>query len=89
MYVAASTPIATKNSKDNTTMNHCCDRMREAAENVCDEHPDRFDCPDCLVSRFLDGRYGLIIHDGGSSVVIIRFCPWCGTELPSPSAEEP
>src|SRR5687768_7240122 len=30
-------------------MRYCCDRMRDAAENVCEQHPERFDCPDCLV----------------------------------------
>jgi hypothetical protein len=62
---------------------HCCEEMRRQAEHVCDQHPDRFECPDCLVhysERFQE--YGLIVHDGGSSVVRIRFCPWCGAELP-------
>ena len=61
---------------------HCCDAMRRAIEFVCDQHSDRFDCPDCLIhfsSKF--GEYGLIVHDGGSSSVAIRFCPWCGSEL--------
>ncbi|MBE1589698.1 hypothetical protein H4W80_007956 [Nonomuraea angiospora] len=30
--------------------------------------------------RFVE--YGLLVHDGGSSSVIISFCPWCGTRLP-------
>jgi hypothetical protein len=57
--------------------------MRREVERQCDQHPDRFDCPDCLVAyspRFRE--YGLIIHDGGGSVMRIRFCPWCGTVLP-------
>jgi hypothetical protein len=32
-----------------------------------------------------DGKldeYGLIIHDGGKSVQVITFCPWCGTRFP-------
>lgn len=61
---------------------HCCEDMRRAVERACDLHPDKFDCPDGLVhysSR--SGKYGLIIHDGGSSVIAIRFCPWCGTRL--------
>lgn len=23
-----------------------------------------------------------MVHDGGSSVVAIAFCPWCGSKLP-------
>lgn len=26
-------------------------------------------------------EYGLIVHDGGTSYVAIRFCPWCGVRL--------
>ena len=27
-------------------------------------------------------EYGLIVHDGGTSVIAIKFCPWCGSKLP-------
>ncbi|WP_412762571.1 DUF6980 family protein [Priestia aryabhattai] len=26
-------------------------------------------------------EYGLIIHDGGSSIIGISFCLWCGKKL--------
>ena len=64
-------------------MPHCCSWMKEAVENVCAEHPNRFDCPDALIhysARF--DEYGIIVHDGGPSFVTIKFCPWCGTKLP-------
>jgi ribosomal protein S27AE len=62
---------------------HCCEDMRREVERACEQHPDRFDCPDCLVQYWSRLReYGLIIHDGGSSVMLIRFCPWCGSKLP-------
>ncbi|WEK45185.1 MAG: hypothetical protein P0Y56_09055 [Candidatus Andeanibacterium colombiense] len=48
----------------------------------CDQHADRSDCPDALIGR-VRGGYGIIVHDGGSSVVEIAFCPWCGGKLPS------
>jgi len=61
----------------------CCEDMRREVERVCDQHPDRHDCPDCLVAYSPKFReYGLIIHDGGSSCGVIRFCPWCGARLP-------
>jgi hypothetical protein len=31
----------------------------------------------------LFNEYGITVHDGGSSQVRIRSCPWCGTALPS------
>jgi hypothetical protein len=64
-------------------MKHCCEKLREEVERQCEEHPDRSDCPDCLIAyspRFRE--YGIIIHDGGLSVSRIEFCPWCGSRLP-------
>jgi hypothetical protein len=64
-------------------MSHCCESMRGAVESVCNLHTDRFDCPDALLNysaRF--DEYGIIIHDGGGSVMEIYFCPWCGSKLP-------
>ena len=63
---------------------HCCDMMKEQVEYTCEQHPDRFDCPDCLVHYSARRQgYGLIIHDGGRSMIQIQYCPWCGSELPS------
>jgi hypothetical protein len=62
---------------------HCCKRMADAVNYRCDQHPDPFDCPDHIVyfSHIREG-YGLIVHDGGSSVLEIAYCPWCGAKLP-------
>lgn len=68
---------------------HCCDEMRRQVAAVCDRHPGRHDCPDALVGyspRFRE--YGLLVHDGGSSLVRIRFCPWCGSRLPGSLRDE-
>jgi len=59
---------------------HCCDRMDHELNKQCHEHSIRADCPDALIN-IVRGGYGLIIHDGGSSVVGISFCPWCGSKL--------
>ena len=45
-------------------------------------HEDRYDCLDAFVA-VVRGGYGLIIHDGGHSVVEINFCPWCSTKFRS------
>ena len=57
--------------------------MSQVLEQECDQHSNRFDCPDSLVywSEQFD-EYGLIVHDGGSSYVTIHYCPWCGNCLP-------
>ena len=63
-------------------MMHCCERMSEELARKCDLHPDRFECPDALVDFSPDSKsYGLIVHDGGSSVISIQYCPWCGAHL--------
>jgi hypothetical protein len=61
---------------------HCCEQMRSQIAWRCADHADIFECPDALMKysdRF--DEYGLIVHDGGSSVIAIKFCPWCGSEL--------
>ena len=62
----------------------CCEWMTDQINWVCDQHDDRFDCPDALidyVAKF--DEYGIIVHDGGRSKVSLRFCPWCGQRLPA------
>jgi len=62
--------------------------MRSNVENTCKEHPDRNDCPDCLITYIPKWDvYGIIIHDGGSSFIKIKFCPWCGFKLPESKFE--
>src|SRR5580704_4308939 len=60
---------------------HCCDRMDYDLNQKCNVHASRSDCPDALIS-LVRGGYGLIVHNGGSSVIEIKFCPWCGSSLP-------
>ncbi|MFL9824458.1 DUF6980 family protein [Rhodoplanes sp. SY1] len=62
---------------------HCCEQMRHQLDFRCAEHADPFDCPDALIvyaEKF--DEYGLIVHDGGPSYVVIAYCPWCGARLP-------
>jgi hypothetical protein len=64
-------------------LRHCCEMMTLKVNQVCDQHPDPFDCPDAIVLfSAAKNRYGLIIHDGGTSSVTIEYCPWCGRKLP-------
>ncbi|MFO1251407.1 MAG: hypothetical protein U1E77_09810 [Inhella sp.] len=61
---------------------HCCDSMRAHIAPPCDQH-EPGDCSDALVvfeSQFRE--YGLRVQDGGTSIVQIDFCPWCGFKLP-------
>ena len=61
----------------------CCDTIRVQLTLECEHHPDPFDCPEVLVvynAKF--DEYGMPIRDGGSSVMKMRFCPWCGVQMP-------
>jgi hypothetical protein len=49
----------------------------------CKQHSNPFDCPDCIMLYFNKfDEYGIPIHDGGTSCIIIKYCPWCGKKLP-------
>ena len=61
------------------------------AGNVAD--PDFRHCCDQMTDRLADGEtaikyipkfreYGIPVLDGGSSVIEIAHCPWCGSPLP-------
>ncbi|HJX48173.1 MAG TPA: hypothetical protein VJ375_10015 [Gaiellaceae bacterium] len=57
--------------------------MADAVSTECEQHPDRWDCADALVGHWPNYReYGLIVHDGGSSMIVIDYCPFCGARLP-------
>ena len=58
--------------------------MKAQVASSCAEHQDRFECPDALIHKGKNGRFGLIIHDGGSSILTINYCPWCGANLRDP-----
>jgi len=58
----------------------CCADMAYYLVNRCDQHTDPYDCPDVIVVKGNNG-YGIPIHDGGSSFIQIKRCPWCGQRL--------
>jgi len=63
---------------------HCCEDMRREAARVCEQHADRFDCPDCLVHYSPKFReYGLIIHDAGTSFLASNSARGAGRSSPS------
>lgn len=69
---------------------YCCEQMQDDLQRRCSIHADRSDCPDALIGR-ANGGYGLMIHDGGSAMIAISYCPWCGVRLPdrcSPEASD-
>lgn len=61
----------------------CCEQMQEQADRRCECHPRPEDCPDALIACSDIGQqpYGIWIHDGGSSFIAIKYCPWCGKKI--------
>lgn len=71
------------------TRQHCCMMMTRQVDFACEQHPDPADCPDSLVGYSPNcDEYGIRVHDGGSSWVVIDYCPWCGKQLANERARE-
>jgi len=68
---------------------YCCEIFQEKVEFTCDVHKALMtDCCDYLIAYSEHhGAYGLVIHDGGSSMCMINYCPWCGTDIRKKESE--
>jgi hypothetical protein len=76
-------PLETGWTPPSSLAQFCCPAMEDALDFSCAQHADPFECPDSLVTyNEVFDEFGLIVHDGGPSYVLIGFCPWCGTKLP-------
>lgn len=66
----------------NENNSKCCEMMEYHSKHNCIEHENKYDCPDSLIDFNEQSKnYILIIHDGGTSGIEIKFCPWCGKNL--------
>lgn len=61
---------------------HCCEVMDSITTLDCEQH-DIYTCPDVLII-YIDkyDEYGISIKDGGPSISLINYCPYCGSKLP-------
>ncbi len=55
--------------------------MCELLKHYSSEDFENVDTPIIYIKKF--DEYGIKIWDGGSSSLIISFCPWCGQKLPN------
>lgn len=76
-------PLEIDWSPPSTEARFCCGDMSSALDFFCAQHADPFECADALVvyNEIFD-EYGLVIHDGGASYLLLSYCPFCGTKLP-------
>ena len=64
-------------------MKYCCDTMTRQLNQACDQH-EPWQCADSLVAFWPKTKtYGFRVHDGGTSIVVINVCPWCGADVRS------
>jgi len=65
----------------------CCLEMANKIFESLDKNGENiFNDVDIVMRKWDDGTYGIPIHDGGSSIIEIKHCPWCGTELKKASS---
>ena len=83
MYLLLVASLATEGSyPEDALSKFCCQEMKRQLTVVCSQYELPEDCPDVLIVRGASSRdYGIRIHDGGSSMVRINYCPWCGVAL--------
>lgn len=67
---------------------HCCLQMSFQISQP-KTLPEDEDDPDIIMlyNEIFD-EYGIPIYDGGTSVISIDFCPWCGNKLPSSKRDD-
>jgi hypothetical protein len=60
----------------------CCEKMAEKVkESMNSDGVIKYNNADVIINKWGKGTYGIPAHDGGSSVIEINHCPWCGTKL--------
>ncbi|WP_242920756.1 DUF6980 family protein [Pontibacter liquoris] len=61
---------------------YCCLMLADKVYQSLDEEGEiKYDDPDVIINKWDEGLYGIPIHDGGASMVVINYCPWCGHKL--------
>jgi hypothetical protein len=69
--------------------NHCCEDMKIHANFTCDEHLNKYECPDAIIEYIeVFDEYGIIIHNSDGVIQEIKYCPFCGIKLPNSKRQE-
>ncbi|GHA67988.1 DUF6980 family protein [Pontibacter akesuensis] len=70
------------NNKGFDYESYCCLMMADKVFQSQDEEGEtKQGDPDVIINKWDEGLYGIPIHDGSVSMVVINYCPWCGTKL--------
>lgn len=65
-----------------------CVHVAYHSTHVCEQHADAWACPDMTLVHTA-GEFGIPVRDGGTSVIRIEYCPWCGISLLGHKTAEP
>lgn len=60
--------------------NYPCVHIAYHSTHPCNIHSDAWECPDMILVRIDDG-FAIPIRNGGTSMLKIEYCPWCGINL--------
>ena len=61
---------------------YCCMMMADKIHEGLDEEGEpRQDDPEVIINKWDEGIYGIPVHNGRGFMVMISYCPWCGTKL--------
>jgi hypothetical protein len=69
-------------SKGFAYQNYCCLMMADKVyESLGADGELRYDEPEVVINQWDEGLYGIPVHNGSATMVVINYCPWCGTKL--------
>ncbi|MCP2045587.1 hypothetical protein [Pontibacter sp. HSC-36F09] len=69
-------------SKGFDSQNYCCLMMADKVYESLDSEGDiKYDDPEVIINKWDEGFYGIPVHNGSATMVVINYCPWCGTKL--------
>lgn len=61
---------------------YCCMMMADKVFESLDEDGEiKYDDPEVIINKWDEGFYGIPVHNGGATMVVINYCPWCGSKL--------
>ncbi|WP_018479867.1 DUF6980 family protein [Pontibacter roseus] len=62
--------------------NYCCLMLADKVYESLDEDGEiRYGNPEVVINKWDEGLYGIPVHNGSATMVVINYCPWCGTRL--------
>src|SRR4051812_30063122 len=64
-------------------LDYPCIHIAYHSTQPCDIHSNAWECPDMTLVGTPSG-FGIPVRNGGTSMIRIEYCPWCGIKLSEP-----